>query len=337
VSVATLLEALHVAPGDDVAWLALADALEEEGDPRAEMTRLVASLRRQPDGDERYAAEERLLGLLAGGNRPVVPTLTVSLGMRLALIPPGVFTMGARDDEINSEDFEKPRHEVEITRGYYLGVTHVTQRQYEGLIGDNPSTFVPGCSYPVRARSTANYPVDGISLELAEGFCRAMSALPEERAAGRVYRLPTEAEWEYACRAGTSTLFAFGDQMSSRQANFDGNYPHGDSPRGGYLRRTRPVGAYPPNAFGLHDMHGQLCEWASDRFGQTYYAESPREDPAGPRAGSRGVMRGGSWIDAGWNCRAATRSEREALHYCGLRVAMTLRRRRARRKQDSAP
>ncbi len=331
-SVATLLAALHATPGDDVAWLALADALEEEDDPRAEMTRLVTALRRLPDGDERDAHEGRLFELLAGGMRPVVPEVVNSLGMRLALIPPGVFMMGAREGADGTEPFELPRHEVEITRAFYLGVTHVTQSVYEGVIGENPSTFVPGCRYPVRAKSTADYPVDGISRQLAEGFCRALNKLPEEKAAGRVYRLPTEAEWEYACRAGTSTASAFGDALSSRQANFDGGYPYGDTPHGRYLNRTCKVASYGPNALGLYDTHGLLCEWVSDRFSTSYYAESPREDPRGPATGNRGVLRGGSWIDAGWNCRSADRSPREALHYVGVRVAMTVKPRRGRGK-----
>jgi uncharacterized protein (TIGR02996 family) len=319
-----LLAAIQAEPEDDLAWLALADALEEAGDPRAEITRLVTYLRRTPRGQGRLEAEQRLQALLASGARPLMPTVTSSVGIKLVLIPPGTFQMGASAGEYGCEPHELPRHEVSITRAFYLGVTHVTQRQYQAVLGANPSTFVPGTSYPVRARSTAEFPVDGISWNMAIDYCRALTRLPEERAAGRVYRLPTEAEWEYACRAGTTTPFAFGTSLSSRQANFDGQYPYAAT-TGRYLNRTCKVGSYPPNAFGLHDMHGQLYEWAQDRFGADYYAHSPVEDPRGPTTGTRRVLRGGSWIDAGWMCRSASRSEREALHYVGLRVAMTLK------------
>jgi uncharacterized protein (TIGR02996 family) len=318
-----LLEALHHSAGDLVAWLALADALEDVDDPRAEMVRLTCALRGKLKSAVREAHQQRLLELLAGGMRPVVPELTVSLGLRLALIPPGTFRMGARPGEDSAEADEFPRHEVVITRPFYLGVMHVTQRQYVELMGRNPSTFVPGTSYPVRAKSTADYPVDGITFEMAEEFCTLLSRLPEERTAGRTYRLPTEAEWEYACRACTRTAFAFGDTLNSRQANFDGNYPYGRSARGRYLRRTCKAGSFAPNAFGLYDMHGQLCEWCSDRYQIDYYATSPRQDPQGPETGQRGVLRGGSWIDNGWHCRSADRSTREAAHYVGLRVAMS--------------
>src|SRR5262245_42758863 len=138
-----LLQALHHTPGDDVAWLALADALEEADDPRAEMTRLTTFLRRHLRGQERKRQETRLQELLAGGMRPCVPTLRGPHGIELTLIPPGVFLMGAKRGEESSESRERPRHEVEITRGFYLSTQLITQAQYRGVMRTNPSTFRP--------------------------------------------------------------------------------------------------------------------------------------------------------------------------------------------------
>jgi uncharacterized protein (TIGR02996 family) len=207
-----LLQALHHAPGDDVAWLALADALEESDDPRAEMTRLTTFLRRHLRGQERKRQEARLQELLAGGMRPCVPTLKVSHGIELTLIPPGVFLMGAKRREEQSEARERPRHEVEITRAFYLSTKLITQAQYRAVTRTNPSTFRPNprSHYDVPYKSTDDFPVDSVTDTDALAFCEALSARPAEKKAGRVYRLPTEAEWEYACRAGTQTVFAFG-------------------------------------------------------------------------------------------------------------------------------
>ena len=149
---------------------------------------------------------------------------------------------------------------------------------------------------------------------------KVLSNLPEEKKAGRKYRLPTEAEWEYACRAGTSTAFHFGQSLSSDQANFNGKYPAGDGKEGPYLRKTAPVGSYQPNAYGLYDMHGNVAEWCADWYDPQYYFDSPDEDPLGPPFGvvdtgfsNNGnenffvVVRGGCWADDGRACRSAYR------------------------------
>lgn len=324
-----LLQALHHVPGDDLAWLALADALEEASDPRAEMTRLTLSLRRNHLYDGRRRDENHLRRLLASGMVPCVPTMVVSHGIQLTLVPPGVFRMGARRGESSSHRCERPRHVVEITRPFYLGTSTITQDQYVAVMGENPSTFRPNPSshYDVPFDSTSNFPVDSVDYGEAQAFCDALSALAAESTARRVYRLPTEAEWEYACRAGTQTIFAFGDKLRSSQANFDGNYAYGcREESAAYLHRTCPVGQYRPNAFGLYDMHGNVWEWCSDYFSTGYYSRSPSRDPVGPigRDDAVHVMRGGSWIDAGWNCRSATRSRQEALHYVGFRIAMNV-------------
>jgi formylglycine-generating enzyme required for sulfatase activity len=229
------------------------------------------------------------------------PFLINPLGMRLALIPAGAFRMGSPEDEAGRSADEGPVHEVRITRPFYLSIHPVTQAQYQRLMGSNPSHFHPGRG------GGPEHPVEQVSWDEAVEFCRRLSELPEERAAGRVYRLPTEAEWEYACRAGTATPFWWGASASSALANFDGEHPYGGAEKGQYLRQTARVGSYPANPWGLFDLHGNVWEWCSDWFDKGYYGQSPREDPAGPDSGSDRVLRGGSWYYFGRRCRSAFR------------------------------
>jgi formylglycine-generating enzyme required for sulfatase activity len=242
--------------------------------------------------------------LLAAGVLPCVPTITNSIGMKLALIPAGTFLMGSPDSEQDRSEDEGPQHEVEITSPFSLGIHPVTQEQYKKVMGKNPSYFTR------KKGGGPNHPVEQVSWEEAVEFCRKLSARPEENAAGRTYHLPTEAEWEYACRGGanSSTPFFFGDSLSSTQANFDGNYPYGGADTGPYLQRTTPVGSYQPSAFGLFDMHGNVWEWCQDWYDENYYTRSPRQDPQGPQNGGHRVLRGGSWGDYGLFCRSALRN-----------------------------
>ena len=234
--------------------------------------------------------------------------LTNSIDMKLARIPAGKFLMGSPPTE-PERDPEETQHEVAISRPFYLGVHEVTQAQFQRVLGRNPSFFHP------KGGGGPDHPVDQVLWQEAVDFCKKLSALPAEKAAGRVYRLPTEAEWEYACRAGTTTPVAFGTTLSSTQANFNGNYPYGDAARGPYLQRTAKVGSYPANAWGLYDMHGNVWEWCSDWYDPAYYSHSPREDPKGPAKGvvDNGfggffvVVRGGCWLDEGRGCRSAYR------------------------------
>jgi len=225
--------------------------------------------------------------------------ITNSIGMRLVLIPPGEFMMGSPESEQNRYESEH-QHRVRITKGFYLGINEVTQAEFEEVMGRNPSGFTS-----VAGQDTGRFPVEDVSWDDAVEFCGKLSRLPEERRAGRVYRLPTEAEWEYACRAGTTSVFHFGDTLSSTQANFNGDHPYGAASKGPYLRRPAQVGSYQPNAWGLFDMHGNIWEWCSDRYAD-YYRHSPVDDPQGPLGVYR-VLRGGSWCGLGRLCRSAYR------------------------------
>ena len=174
----------------------------------------------------------------------------------------------------------------------------------------------------------ADHPVDSVTWDEAGAFCGRLSSVPEEKAAGRAYRLPTEAEWEFACRGGRGGApFHTGRSLGARRANFDGTNPGGSARSGPYLNHTTIVGAYPPNAFGLYDLHGNVWEWCADWFDANYYRARRLVDPLGPEEGTRRVVRGGSWFSNGVICRTAYRGEGagvDHLHNGGFRVAFTL-------------
>jgi formylglycine-generating enzyme required for sulfatase activity len=248
--------------------------------------------------------------------------ITNSIGMKLVLIPSGKFTMGSPEKEEGHFDNEV-EHEVTITRPFYLGKYPVTQGEYEKVMGTNPSWFSPtgGGKDKVKDRDTGRFPVETVSWYEAAAFCNRLSqkeGIPEaewcylpngqgEYAEGmrlapdyrtrRGYRLPTEAEWEYACRAGTRTAYHFGDdpKQLGDYAWFNGN--------SGW--RTHRVGQKKPNAWGLFDMHGNVWQWCQDWYGP--YDLDKRTDPEGPKTGERRVLRGGSWYDGPRICRAALR------------------------------
>ncbi len=297
---AALWQAILAQPADERAWLVMADWLEEHDDPaRAELFRTTLTLRLRSDEARRPALEARQRELLAAGVRPAVPEVVNSVGMRLALIPPGTFWMGSPEQDVHPD--ECPRHEVEITRPFALGAFPVTQGQFERVMHANPSRFCPSGpgSQAVLGLDTAALPVDSVSYAEAVGFCEALSKLPGEKEAGRTYRLPTEAEWEYACRAGSSTRWWFGD----READLKDHAWYRDNSGG----TTQPVGQKRPNAWGLYDMHGNVAEFCHDWKDGCYYAASPRKDPKGPRRGSSRSLRGGSHSYGPEYCRTAYR------------------------------
>ena len=302
---ASLLSCLHHTPEDDVLWLAVADRLEEQGETdRAELLRLSRRLRGMAEDGERWAMEGRVRGLVNGGVRPCVPEIVNSIGMRFALIPPGTFWMGSPEDEADRSGDETDRsgdetqHEVTLTRPFWMGVSPVTQSQYEAVTGKNPSYFSKkgAGKAEVRKMDTGAFPVETVSWQDAVEFCEKLSALAEEKEGKRLYRLPGEAEWEYSCRGGlASKPFHFGDTLDKTLANFQVSG----------LQRTSAVGSYPPNAFGLQDMHGNVWEWCQDWYGD--YPTGPAVDPTGPDEGAYRVFRGGGWGNDSGFCRSACR------------------------------
>jgi formylglycine-generating enzyme required for sulfatase activity len=245
--------------------------------------------------------------------------------MKLVLIPPGEFQMGATEADvakllgeskargrpqwyIERLPSEAPKHHVRITKPFYLGTFEVTQAEYKRVMGTNPSKFNDD---PTR-------PVEQVTWDDASTFCRKLAELREERTARAEYRLPTEAEWEYACRAGTIMSWYSCDDEGGLQKHawFMAN-------AGG---KTHPVGQKTPNAWGLYDMHGNVFEWCLDRWGDRYYSTSPTNDPTGALGGSDRLDRGGSYDALPSDCRAAYRiwdppSFRAAR--LGFRVALT--------------
>ncbi|MFW6106587.1 MAG: SUMF1/EgtB/PvdO family nonheme iron enzyme [bacterium] len=221
---------------------------------------------------------------------PVEKTADLGGGieMELVLIPRGEFMMGSK----NGEDNETPVHKVRITKPFYMSRYPVTQDQWEQITGENPSDF-----------EGSGRPVDNVSWEDCQKFVKKLNA----KANDLTFDLPTEAEWEYACRAGTDTPFHFGETISTDQANYDGNCTYGDGTEGQYREETTPVGSFSPNAWGLYDMHGNVWEWCADWYDALFYKKSPKDDPQGAAKGDSRVLRGGSWYGEPRNCRSAPR------------------------------
>jgi formylglycine-generating enzyme required for sulfatase activity len=223
-----------------------------------------------------------------------LPRITNSIGMKLVLIPKGKFTMGSPASEKGRNHDDETQHEVTISEDYYLGVFEVTQGQYKKVMGTNPSYFQKRV---IRKSDSLMYPVEQVLWADAVEFCKKLSELPEEKKAGRVYRLPTEAEWEYACRADSKAAYSFGANSKTL-----GDYAWFVEISG---VQTHPVGEKKANAWGLYDMHGNVWEWCSDWYGK--YPKGSVSDPSGPSGGSCRVLRGGGWPDVAADCRSAHR------------------------------
>lgn len=305
----------------------------------------IPHLRKAAEGDDAEARWRAQL-LLAAPQRK-----SPSTGMQLTLIKAGDFRMGSPENEPFRHD-DEPRHPVSITKPFYLGVYEVTQDEYQQVMKSAPSSFSPKGkrNLEVSGIETTRFPVEGVTWFDAIEFCNRLSKLEnfephykmeiekqdgDNILAAKVtiiggygYRLPTEAEWEYACRAGTQTPYHFGQSSNGALANTRGVViaagGYGGDIKGPNLGRPTKSGSYPANAWGLFDMHGNIGEWCWDFHHKDFYFIAPRNDPRGPETGSQRVIRGGSWLTTEANARAACRfgqAPDEAKDFVGFRVA----------------
>lgn len=211
-------------------------------------------------------------------------------GMVLIALEPGSFEMGSPATEIGRGD-DETRHRVTLTRRIYMGRDEVTQAQWRTVMGQNPSHFT-GCE---------RCPVETVNFYEVNDFIARLGA----GSSGVRFRLPTEAEWEYACRAGTTTPFNTGAGLDAGQANVDTRYPYDGGTAAAPRERTTPAGSFPANAWGLRDMHGNVWEWTNDWYGP--YDATNTTDPTGAPAGTKRVIRGGSWHFDANSARCALR------------------------------
>ncbi len=318
-----LLAGLHERPDDDALWLVTSDWLEEHGQPGpAELMRLVRQMRGLKEGKKRLEMESRVWALLAAGVQPLMPTLTNSVGMDLVLIPPGELLTGSPTDEEGRYDDESPRRKVPMP-AYYMGRTAVTQRQYFTVAGKRPSGFksTGRMKQRVEGMDTSDFPVERVSWHDASAFCALLNDLPAEKDAGRVYRLPTELEWEYACRGEASRMapYPHGAEISPKLVN----YKAGSERSKSYLGRPVPCGSLPPNAFGLHEMTGNTWEWCGD-----WNADRVVVPPAVAEESGRRNARGGTYGQEARRARTADRSSFDPDHRdhdMGFRVLLEWR------------
>jgi formylglycine-generating enzyme required for sulfatase activity len=238
--------------------------------------------------------------------------ITNSLGMKLQLIPAGQFSMGSPGGTQSRVHWEF-QHTVELTIAFYMGVFEVTQEQYQQVMGRNPSKFAAdrfGQLY--RDLNSKQLPVESVSWDDAMEFCKRLTEKSEEKKAGRRYRLPTEAEWEYASRGGVAVSAPYSVaqkpcfSLSARQANIGVSSSEKQAGEKG-LHRPTAVGSYLPNGFGLYDMHGNVSEWCADWYSDGYYQVSPKQNPQGPKQGELKVARGGSFLYQSKMCRSSAR------------------------------
>src|SRR5262245_50259798 len=272
------------------AWgprLVYADWLEEQGEtPRAEFVRLLSRLYTRPPAhvSDRQLLLRRMSDLSAYGALSAEPFFLTSSGILMRRVDAGTFWMGGGNGVPGTR-------RVEIPNDFYLGIFPVTQGEWQSVMGNQPSHFLAA---GLGVADTSRFPVESVSWHDVQEFLARLSGL--EASVAWAYRLPTDAEWEYACRAAATTVedcsfdFYFAartNELSSWSANFNGRKPAGRATRGPYLRRPTRVGTYPPNALGLFDMHGNVWEWTETAVGSTY------------------ILRGGAWHSHGRHCRAA--------------------------------
>jgi len=233
--------------------------------------------------------------------RHFIESLSNDLGIDMVLIPGGTFLMGSPENELEREADEGPQHRVTLSR-FFMGRYPVTQAQW-AFVANLPQQKTELNLDPSEFKGE-NLPVETVNWYEAVEFCDRLSTHT-----GREYRLPTEAEWEYACRAGTTTPFHFGPIITTDVANYNGNSTYGGSPKGDYREKTTPVDFFNnANAFGLSDMHGNVWEWCLDHW-HANYEGAPTDGSAWIEGGDsdRRVLRGGSWFNNPRNCRSAYR------------------------------
>ena len=253
-------------------------------------------------------AQGQVVTRLAHTAQGFVEPLSAAMGLTMVEIPAGRFSMGSPRSQ--GGDDERPRHLVSVGR-FFMARGLVSQAQWQAVMGRPPAGRFAGDERPV----------ENISWTAAQAFCERLS-----RQTGRAYRLPSEAQWEYACRAGTSTPFHTGETITADQANYCAEHTFRAEPAGPYRHVTTPAGMFPPNGFGLYDMHGNLWEWCADTWHADYTGAPPGDAPwqtGGDRAGR--VVRGGSWHDVPAACRSAARTRYEAGQgddFVGFRVVM---------------
>jgi formylglycine-generating enzyme len=242
----------------------------------------------------------------AGGEARAFTANGVSF--KMVRIPAGEFMMGSPSNE-PQRDEDETQHRVRISRDFWMGQTEVTQGLWRAVMGTNPSQF---------SNCGNDCPVEQVSWNDCQEFIRKLNGM----VSGGDFRLPTEAEWEYACRAGTTTPFNTGRCLNADQANYVGNNPVSGCSKGEYRERTVKVGSFAPNAWGLYDMHGNVWEWCQDWYGD--YPSGSVTDPTGPSSGSFRVLRGGSWNYFAVDCRSANRpwvDPGDRLYGIGFRLA----------------
>ncbi|MEK0187867.1 formylglycine-generating enzyme family protein, partial [Microcoleus anatoxicus] len=230
------------------------------------------------------------------------------VNLEMVQIPGGTFMMGSPDNEQGRHDSQSPQHRVTVPT-FFAGKYAITQAQWEAVMGNNPSKF-----------KGEKRPVENVSWDDAVEFCKKLS-----QTTGKKYRLLSEAEWEYACRAHTTTPFHFGETITPELVNYNGNYPYAKASKGLYRQETTDVGSFPPNAFGLYDMHGNVWEWCSDKWHDNY-SKAPADGSSWETGTDNNrVQRGGSWLNDAVNCRSANRGWDSAgfrFSNVGFRVAL---------------
>jgi uncharacterized protein (TIGR02996 family) len=329
-----LLAGIAAHPGEPERWLILADYLEEQGDPAHELVRLRYQVQQERGHPLLEARLERSLELISVGVRLVAPTLTNTLGMRFTWIAPGTFWMGSSDAD-QDRRYDKVRHQVTLTEPFYLGVYPVTVAEFQ--------RFASATNYQTEAERAggawghvdlsgeqdpsinwrnpgfaqdSRHPVVCVSWNDAKEMVAWLNQ--QEAGSGLVYSLPTEAQWEYACRAGSETAYFWGNDPGKlgEYGWFDGNSRN----------KTHPVQTKKPNRWGLFHMSGLVWEWCEDWF-ESYWTEV-LQNPGGPSSGDSGrVLRGGSWYNTPQICRSAHRGHAaptSRLRFRGFRLAVTV-------------